>query len=294
MKTMKQLLVATIALAGLTGSAVAEGTLAISVSTLNNPFFVTLRDGAADKANELGYDLRIVDAQNDPARELSNVEDLLQRNIDALLINPTDSDSVVNAVRLANNRDVPVFTVDRGASAGNYISHVASDNVLGGRMAGDFIAQQVGANARVIQLEGIPGTSAARERGEGFAQAIEAHGFEVLASQPANFDRTEGLNVMENLLTGNRNIDAVFAQNDEMALGALRAIAASNQPNILVVGFDGTDDGIAAVEAGRMAATVAQQPYEIGAVAVETAVRYLNGETVEGNIPVPLQVITAD
>jgi ribose transport system substrate-binding protein len=251
-----------------------------------------MQEGAEAKAKELGYELIVLDSQNDPARELSNIEDLMQRGVQALLINPADSDAVVNAVRMANRSDLPVFTVDRGATRGDVVSHIASDNTLGGKMAGDYIADQLGSGARVVQLEGIPGTSAARERGKGFAQAVADNNFNLLASQAADFDRTKGLNVMEDLLTAYSNIDAVFAQNDEMALGAVRAIAASQQQDILVVGFDGTSDGIEAVESGRMGATVAQQPYVIGELAVENAVRHLNGETVEEYIPVPLEVIT--
>lgn len=292
MKKMTRLLITAVTVAGMSASVQAEQTLALAISTLNNPFFVTMQEGAEAKAQELGYDLIVLDSQNDPARELSNVEDLMQRGIQALLINPTDSDAVVNAVRMANRSDLPVFTVDRGATRGEVVSHIASDNALGGQMAGDYIAEQLGSGARVVQLEGIPGTSAARERGEGFAQAVEEHSLNVLASQAADFDRTAGLNVMEDLLTAYSDIDAVFAQNDEMALGAVRAIAASQQQDILVVGFDGTSDGIEAVESGRMGATVAQQPYVIGELAVESAVRYLNGETVEEYIPVPLEVIT--
>lgn len=292
MKKMTRMLITAATVAGMSVSAQAEQTLALAISTLNNPFFVTMQEGAEAKAQELGYDLIVLDSQNDPARELSNIEDLMQRGVQALLINPTDSDAVVNAVRMANRSDLPVFTVDRGATRGEVVSHIASDNALGGRMAGDYIAEQLGSGARVVQLEGIPGTSAARERGEGFAQAVEEHNFNILASQAADFDRTAGLNVMEDLLTAYSDIDAVFAQNDEMALGAIRAIAASQQQDILVVGFDGTSDGIEAVESGRMGATVAQQPYVIGELVVESAVRHLNGETVEEYIPVPLEVIT--
>ena len=104
-------------------------TLGISISTLNNPFFVTLRDGAQEKADELGVELVVVDSQDDPAREASNIEDLLQRGVDALLVNPTDSDAVVPSVMKANSRGVPVFTIDRGASDGEIVSHIASDNV---------------------------------------------------------------------------------------------------------------------------------------------------------------------
>lgn len=272
-------------------SAMAKETIALAISTLDNPFFVTLKEGAEKKAKELGYNLVVLDSQNDPAKELSNVEDVTVRGAKVLLINPTDSEAVGTAVAVANKKNIPVITLDRGANKGNVVSHIASDNVAGGKMAGDFIAEKVGKNAKVIQLEGIAGTSAARERGEGFKQAVEANQFELLASQPADFDRTKGLNVMENLLASHGSAKAVFAQNDEMALGALRAIKASGK-NILVVGFDGTDDAVKAVNGGQLAATIAQQPEKIGELGVEVADKVLKGEKVEAQIPVPLKVIS--
>ncbi|QLB12336.1 ribose-binding protein [Bisgaardia hudsonensis] len=275
----------------LSGATLAKDTIALTVSTLNNPFFVSLKDGAQKKADELGYELVVLDSQNDPAKELSNVEDLLIRGAKVLLINPTDSEAVSNAIAMANKKNVPVITLDRGAANGKVVSHVASDNVAGGKMAGDFIAAKLGDGAKVIQLEGLAGTSAARERGEGFQQAITAHKFDVLASQPADFDRTKGLNVMENLLAGKGDVQAVFAQNDEMALGALRAISAANK-KVLIVGFDGTDDGVKAVKRGKLAATVAQQPELIGSLGVATADKVIKGEVVEAKIPVDLKVIS--
>ncbi len=269
----------------------AEQSMALVVSTLNNPFFVTLKDGAEAKAKELGYQMVVLDSQNDPAKELANVEDLTVRKVSAILVNPTDSAAVGNAIMLANKAGIPVLTLDRGANVGEVKAHIASDNIAGGKMAGDFIASKLGKNIDVIQLEGIAGTSAARDRGEGFAQAVKANGFNVLASQPADFDRTKGLNVMENLLAANPDVKAVFAQNDEMALGALRATQAAGK-NVLIVGFDGTDDGKAAVKSGKLGATVAQQPALIGAIGVETADKVLKGESVEKYIPVPLQVVS--
>ncbi|KMZ29147.1 D-ribose transporter subunit RbsB [Haemophilus influenzae] len=273
------------------GSASAQDTIALAVSTLDNPFFVTLKDGAQKKADELGYKLVVLDSQNDPAKELANVEDLTVRGAKILLINPTDSEAVGNAVAIANRKHISVITLDRGAAKGDVVSHIASDNIAGGKMAGDFIAQKLGDNAKVIQLEGIAGTSAARERGEGFKQAIDAHKFNVLASQPADFDRTKGLNVTENLLASKGDVQAIFAQNDEMALGALRAVKAANK-KVLIVGFDGTDDGVKAVKGGKMAATIAQQPELIGSLGVVTADKILKGEKVEAKIPVDLKVIS--
>ncbi|MGL5769173.1 MAG: ribose ABC transporter substrate-binding protein RbsB [Plesiomonas shigelloides] len=278
--------------ASLTGNALAKDTLAMVVSTLNNPFFVTMKEGAEKKANELGYNLIVLDSQNDPAKELANVEDLTVRGVKVLLINPTDSAAVANAVAMANRSNLPVITLDRGAEKGKVVGHIASDNVAGGKMAGDFIAEKLGKQAKVIELEGIAGTSAARERGAGFKQAIEAHQLQLLAAQPADFDRTKGLNVMENLLAAQPQVQAVFAQNDEMALGALRALQAAGKENVLVVGFDGTEDGIKAVQRGKLAATIAQQPDQIGSIGVETADKVLKGQPVEANIPVPLKVVT--
>lgn len=272
-------------------NAMAKDTIALAISTLDNPFFVTLKEGAEKKAKDLGYELVVLDSQNDPAKELANVEDVTVRGAKVLLINPTDSEAVGNAVAMANKKNIPVITLDRGANKGTVVSHIASDNVAGGKMAGDFIAEKVGKNAKVIQLEGIAGTSAARERGEGFKQAVAANQFDLLASQPADFDRTKGLNVMENLLASHGAAKAVFAQNDEMALGALRAIKAVGK-DIIVVGFDGTDDAVKAVQGGKLAATIAQQPEKIGELGVETADKVLKGEKVEAQVPVPLKVIS--
>ncbi|MEZ9640563.1 ribose ABC transporter substrate-binding protein RbsB [Vibrio cyclitrophicus] len=271
-------------------SAQAQDTMAIVLSTLNNPFFVTMKDGAEAKAEELGYKLIVLDSQNDPSKELSNIEDLTIRGVKAILINPTDSDAVSNAIRIANRSDIPVLTLDRGASRGDVVSHIASDNVIGGEMAGHYIMEKVGEKAKVIQLEGIAGTSAARERGEGFMNAVNGSDLELLASQPADFDRTKGLNVMENLLAANPDVQAVFAQNDEMALGALRAVQASGK-DVMIVGFDGTDDGIAAVNRGLLGATVAQQPDLIGSLGIEMADKVLKGETVDEYVPVPLKIV---
>ncbi|MCW4444421.1 D-ribose ABC transporter substrate-binding protein RbsB [Vibrio splendidus] len=290
MKKLATLISAALLSTTVSVSAQAQDTMAIVLSTLNNPFFVTMKDGAEAKAEELGYKLIVLDSQNDPSKELSNIEDLTIRGVKAILINPTDSDAVSNAIRIANRSNIPVLTLDRGASRGDVVSHIASDNVIGGEMAGHYIMEKVGEKAKVIQLEGIAGTSAARERGEGFMNAVNGSDLELLASQPADFDRTKGLNVMENLLAANPDVQAVFAQNDEMALGALRAVQASGK-DVMIVGFDGTEDGIAAVNRGLLGATVAQQPDLIGSLGVEMADKVLKGETVDEYVPVPLKII---
>ncbi|MDO4643798.1 MAG: ribose ABC transporter substrate-binding protein RbsB [Cardiobacteriaceae bacterium] len=292
MKLQKKFLAAALACAGFSVPAIAKDTLALVISTLDNPFFVTLKEGAEQQAKTLDYDLIVLDSQNDPAKELANVEDVTVRGAKVLLINPTDSDAVGNAIAVANQKKLPVITLDRAANKGEVMSHIASDNRAGGEMAGNFIAEKLGKSVKIIQLEGIAGTSTARERGAGFKQAATTHYFQILASQPADFDRSKGLNVMENLLTAQPDVQAVFAQNDEMALGALRAIQAAGKKDIMLVGFDGTDDGVKAVKSGKMAATIAQQPEKIGATGIEVADKILKGEKVDTTIPVTLKIIS--
>ena len=288
---LKHTLLAAAFAASLSAPAVAKDAIALVISTLDNPFFVTLKEGAEKQAKALDYDLVVLDSQNDPAKELANVEDISVRGVKVLLINPTDSDAVGNAIAVANQKKLPVITLDRAANKGQVVAHIASDNTAGGEMAGNYIAEKLGKGAKIIQLEGIAGTSAARERGAGFAKAAQAHDFKILASQPADFDRSKGLNVMENLLTAQPEVQGVFAQNDEMALGALRAIQAAGKKDLVLVGFDGTDDGVKAVKGGKMAATIAQQPEKIGEIGVQTADKVLKGEKVEASIPVELKLI---
>ena len=265
-------------------------TIGFVISTLTNPFFVTLKEGAEAKAMELGAELIVLDSQDDPAKAAANMEDLITRGVDLILVNPTDSDAIVNSIIAANEAGIPVITVDRSSNGGEVVSFIASDNMAGGMMAGEFIVEKLGGKGKVVELEGVSGTSAARERGEGFNKAIEGTDIEVVAKQTADFDRVKGLEVMENILQSQPEIDAVFAHNDEMALGALEAIKASGR-DIMVVGFDATDDAVAAVEAGEMAATVAQQPALIGSMGVETAMKVLNGESIEASVPVELKLV---
>jgi len=289
-KFLKVFGVAALLVAVSSAASAAGEKIGLVVSTQNNPFFVTLKEGAVQKANELGYELIVLDSQNDPSKELGNVEDLIVKGVDVLLINPTDSDAVASSVRAANRSKIPVVTLDRAANGGKVVSHVASDNVLGGEVAGNYIVEKLGGKGKVVELEGIPGTTAARDRGEGFNKAI-AGKLEVVAKQSADFDRTKGLTVMENILQAQPEINAVFAHNDEMALGALKAIEASGRKNIVVVGFDATDDAVAAVKDGKLSATVAQKPAEIGAIGVEVADKIIKKEAVQENVPVALELI---
>ena len=272
----------------------AEITVGLSVSTLSNPFFVSLEEGVNTLATENGTQVISVDAQDDSAKQSNDVDDLIQQNVDVLLINPVDSAAITPAVEAANSAGIPVILVDRATDAGEYVTLVASDNVAGGEMAAQYIVDQVGENASTLQLEGVPGASATNERGEGFMNVAETS-LNVLDSQTANFDRAEGLTVMENMLQGNSGVQAVFAQNDEMALGAIEAIEGAGLSNqITVVSFDGTEGGIKAVEDGSLAATIAQQPDQMGRLALQAAYDFYAGQEIPEKIDSPLELVTKD
>jgi len=262
--------------------------IGVSLSTLNNPFFVSIREGIEEGAGD-DAETVISDAQNDSSTQSNQVEDLITQGVDLIIINPVDSTAIASSVEKANEANIPVICVDRGTDSGEIVSFIASNNVEGGKLAGEYILEKVGENAEVVQLEGIPGASSTRERGEGFKEATDGK-INLVASQTANFDRAEGLTVMENLLQAHPDVKAVFCQNDEMALGASEAIKTSGK-DIVVVGFDGNDDAISAVEDGSISATVAQKPKEMGKLAIETAIKYLKGEQVEEQVDSPLELV---
>ncbi len=270
----------------------ANGTIGLSVSTQNNPFFVTLAEGAKSQAKKNGVDLTVVDAGDDATKQVADIEDLVSKGVSVLIVNPVDSDAVSGAVQAAKNKGVKVISVDRAVNGVEIDCQIASDNVLGAELATQYIVDTVGEGAKVAELQGTSGASAAIDRGTGFHNIADTK-LTVVASQVANFDRTEGMSVMENILQANGDIKAVFAANDEMALGAVEAISGAGK-DVVVVGFDATDDAIAAIKEGRMAATIAQQPELIGSTAIDNAIKLMNGESIPASIPVEVTLVTLD
>ena len=276
---------------GVANSNVAKGSIGLSVSTQNNPFFVTLVEGAYKAADDAGVKLSVVDAGDDVTKQVSDIEDLVSKGISVLIVNPVDSDAVTGAVEAAKAKGVKVISVDRAVNGVEIDCQIASDNVAGAALATQYIVDTLGEGIKIAELQGTPGASAAIDRSAGFHQVADGT-MEVVASQTANFDRTEGMSVMENMLQANGDIQAVFAANDEMALGAVEAILGAGK-DIMVVGFDATDDAIEAIKAGRMDATIAQQPALIGMTAVENAIKLMNGQTIPTNIPVEVTLVNA-
>ena len=296
--TRRQLL--NLGLAGIAGAALAGcasgGSLpkvTLALSTLSNPFFADLRDGAAATAREVGIDLAVVNAQDNAESQLDQMRTAAVSGSRAVIVNPVDSDAAKPAATAVMEQGIPLIAVDRGITDRTPDSFIASDNVAGGRQAATLLADLMHGKGRIAVLEGQPGASATRDRGEGFLQELRRYpDMKVVASQTANFDREEALDVMTNMMQATPDIDAVYAHNDEMALGAAVALGSRAGTEVKIIGFDGGGDALEAVRAGTLSGTIAQSPAELGRQAVLQAVRIINGEPPQASVPVPVTTVT--
>jgi ribose transport system substrate-binding protein len=278
--------------------------VALVMKTLNSPFFLDMKQGAEAAAKELGVEL-IVQAPErelDVDKQMQIVENLIQTRVSVLCLTPSGSKELVPVVGKANKANIPVIVVDSRldeatvrADRVTYATFIGSDNFEGGKIAGQHVGACLQGRANVALLEGIPGHETADSRIRGFRAGVAAFpNVKIIASQPANAERDQGFTVMQNLLQAHRNLDAVFACNDLMALGALEAIAAANAVGkVKVLGFDAVDEARKEIAAGRMEASIAQNPAEMGRMAVAAAARLLKGESVTNYLPVKIELITA-
>jgi ribose transport system substrate-binding protein len=278
-------------------------TVAFVLKTLNHPFFVDMRRGAQEAADRLGLTLQVqaADREIDVDKQMQIVENLIQTGIKVLCITPSGSREIVSALVKARDAGIPIIVVDTrvdakaAADAGVQTqTFVGSDNYEGGKLAGAHAVKVTGGRARIGILEGIPGHETGDSRLRGFRDAIAGQpGMSIAASQPANWERDQGFNVFQNMLQAHADIDTVFAASDLMALGAIEAIAAAGRTGkIRVIGFDALDDAKKAIAAGTMDASVAQFPYDMGRVAIESAAKVLAGEKLPADLMVKLEMVT--
>ncbi len=285
------------------GAAGARPTVALVPKTMNNPFFIDMERGARAAADSLGLELVVQapEREIDVEAQMRIVENLIQRRVAAIALVPSGSREIVPAIVKANQAGIPVAIVDTRVdtaalrqAGGRVATFIGSDNADGGRIAGRFIAEQLGGRGTVAVIEGIPGHESGDARLRGFRDALGAHpDVRVVSSQPANWERDLGFTVMQNTLQSHPDVQAVFACNDVMALGAVEAIAAAGKTGrIVVVGFDAQDDARAAIQAGRMTATIAQSPAQMGRAAMHSVYRLLHDETVRAEQPVTIELVT--
>jgi ribose transport system substrate-binding protein len=280
-------------------------TIALVLKTLNNPFFIDMVEGAKEASVKLNVNLIVQAAERevDVEKQMQIIENLIQRKVNAICVSPSGSKEIVPAIIKANKAGIPVIVVDTRVnmevlqeSGGKIECFIGSDNIDGGRIGGKFLAEKLNGNGKIAILEGIPGHETGDARLQGFYEAINNYeNIEIVATQTANWERDQGFNVFQNILQANPNVEAVFACNDMMALGAVEAISiAEKTGDIIVVGFDAIEDSRLAIGNGEMHGTIAQYPREMGKAAIEYAVKIFNGETVPDVIPIKIELITKE
>lgn len=255
--------------------------IAIVVSTLDNPYFVVLANTAAQEAHRLGYRATIFDSQDDPAKEASTFENIIAAGYSAVLLNATDDEGSVGNALMAMHAHIPVFTMDRAIESDQAtVSQVVSDNYAGAVEVGQYFVRQLQGHGRYVELLGLVGDNNTWIRSNGFHSVVGRYpGLKMVAQQSADFDRSRALGVMDSILQAHPDIDAVFCDNDTMALGAYQAVLAAHLDHeVRVFGFDGSADGVAAIEAGHLEATAMQYPDVIARLAARFADRYLRGD----------------
>ncbi len=279
--------------------------VALVMKTLNHPYFLDMQRGAKEAARDLDVRLVVQAAEReiDVEKQMQIVENLIQRKVSALCIAPSGSREIVPVIVKANRAGIPVLIVDTRVdgealreAGGQVAGFVGADNLRGGRMAAEYLVKQLNGEGKVAILEGIPGHETGDSRLKGFHQVIKNHpGIQVLSSQTANWERAQGYSVFQNMLQARPDIEALFSCSDMMALGAIEAIAeAGRAGTIRVVGFDASDEAREAVRQGKMMATVAQFPFDMGKRVVENAVEVLKGNPIQKDVEVPIQLITRE
>jgi ABC-type sugar transport system substrate-binding protein len=253
------------------------------ISTLNNPFFVSVADGAKAKAKTLGMTIDVQNANNADQASLDLASAALNKKPSVLIIDPVSSASGGSIVTLANTGGVPVVAFDRMPESGDLKAFIGYDAIQAGKNGAKAMGEALGGRGKIVEIQGIMGTSVAQERSKGFNEGIKAFpGIKIVATQPAEFDRGKALNVMTNVLQSNRDIDGVYAANDEMALGVIAALkAAGLTDKVKVVGNDGIADAVKAIKDGSLYATNAESPFALGSEVMALAGKVANGEQVE-------------
>ncbi len=272
--------------------------IAVVISTLNNPWFVVLGDTAKARAEELGYEARIFNSENDTAKEASHFENALAGGYRAILFNATDSDGSIANVRKAKAAGVPVFCIDREINATDAAtSQILSDNHGGCVALGQEFVEQLGEQGTYVEILGYLGDNNAHNRSKGFHEVVDNYpNLKMVAQQAADFDRAKALEVMETLLQKHGDgLDAVFCGNDSMAMGAYQALSAAGRDKVKVFGFDGADEVVKLIAEKKITATGMQFPKKMARQAANYADEWIKGKRdFPQKVPVAVEVVTAD
>jgi ribose transport system substrate-binding protein len=291
------LLMAVVLLAGCGGSdptSPRRRVIGITLLTQTHAFFKELEAGVRAAAAEKGFEVVVVACEMDPARQAAQIEDFVAQGVVAILAAPCDSNAITPALAPPERAGIPVFTADIAAHGGKVVSHVASDNVQGGRLAGQTLAELIGGRGKVVIID-HPTVASVQERVRGFEEALKAFPeITIVARQSSDGQRARATQVMEDMLQAHPDLAGVFGINDDSALGALSVLEAAQRTNIVVIGYDATDEAQAAIRRGSpLKADVIQHPRRIGETAIEMIARHLAGEKVPARVDVEVGIVTA-
>ena len=270
----------------------ATKTIGVTIQDLQAQFYEAMQQGMKDEAGKYGYKITFTDANRDQARQTSQVEDFISQHVDAIILTPVDSKAVGPAIVEANNANVPVFTADIAStsSKGVVITHVASDNVQGGRVGADLLCKAL-AGQGMLAIIDQPEVTSVQDRVKGFRQELAAKcpNVKIVADQTAGGDRVRAATVMDNLLQTYPNLSGVFGINDDSALGALQSIKSAGKLGaIKIVGYDATPEARKAIDAGQMVGDPEQHPDQIGKLTIDQIHLYFSGKKPPKYIPVPV------
>ena len=272
--------------------------IAVVVSTLNNPWFVVLKDAAKVRAEELGYAVDVFDSQNSPTAEAGHFDTIIDGKYAAILFNPTDAEGSIASVKRARDAGIPTFCMDREISTNEVaVSQILSDNFTGSVALGEYFVEKLNSKGTYVELLGLLGDNNTKNRSDGFHSVVDNFpDLKMVAQQTADFDRTRAMEVMESILQAHPDIDAVFCGNDAMAMGAYRALATTGKDkDVLVFGFDGAKDVIDKIREGKIAATGMQFPKRMAQRAAEYADQYLKGKIdLPQKVPVAVELVTQE
>lgn len=262
-----------------------EGTLTIGFSqvTQQSPFYVELGEGAQEAAEDAGHELLFVDANGDITKQNNDIQDLITRGVDVLIVNPVDPQGVTPSLAAAEAAGIPVITVDRPTESDGVVAHVGRDNVEMGRLVGQQLVETLGsAGGTVVEIQGDAGGVVAQDRSAGFHEAAAANAaIEIVEGPYANYIRAEAVTAMQDLLQANPDLKAVYAHNDDMAVGALQVLQEAGREDVKVFGVDGLMDAVRAIaESDQYVATSFNDPTTAGQTAVDTAIAVAHGEDV--------------
>lgn len=280
-----------------TGPAKKNYTIGVSLMKQDDDFYKALKKGLEDEAGKDNVTVQILSADNDPNKQVDQVNNFVTKKVDAIVICPVDSSSIVGAVTSANNAGVPVFTADTAAKGGKVVCHVASDNVEGGRLVGEFAAKLLNGKGNVAILD-LKTVTSVQDRVKGFMSAIaKSPGIKVVADEDVpKASRDNAMPKATNVLSAHSDTDLIFGINDNVALGAVSALQQANNTKTQVVGFDAAPEAQTYIASGTspLKADAIQFPHLIGATTVDAVVKSLNGEQVPPVIPVPTGLVTKD